>query len=250
MTEGTEGAGDLENLADYADGITISGVGEPGAAIRVEAGGVIRETVVNAAGDWSVNYTQTEIAGGERTVDVRVTATDPLGNVTVVTDKLVIDTVPHPVAIDAVTANNEVNEAEYDAGFSLTGTTSPNTTLTLVVEGGGRTVTRTVTSDADGRWEVGFPEGTLPAGSYQATATISTTDAAGNPSSVTRTFGVDTEVSVAFAPVAIAGDNMVNAAEAGGAITMTGTSAPGSSVSVAWAGATLAATTDADGTGR
>jgi hypothetical protein len=247
VTEGTESVGDIENLADYADGITIAGEGEVGAMIRIEVGGLDRQTMVAADGTWSFTFAQSEIAGGERTLDVQVTATDRLGNTTVVTDRLVIDTVPHPVAIDPVTANNVVTESEYDAGFTMTGTTSPNTTLTLVVEGGGRTVTRTVTSDATGAWTQSFAEGILPTGTYQATATISTVDAAGNPSTVSRTFAVDTEVDVAFASAPIAGDNIVSAAEAGGVITMTGTSAPGSSVSVAWAGATAPASTDAAG---
>ncbi|RGP37573.1 Ig-like domain-containing protein [Pseudotabrizicola alkalilacus] len=247
VTEGTESVNDIENLADYADGITIAGEGEPGASVQIDVGGLTRDTVINSQGNWSFNFTQTEIAGGERTLDVTVTATDPLGNVTVITDKLVIDTIPHPVSIDPVTENNLVNEAEYNAGFTMTGSTSPNTTVTLVVEGGGRTVTRTITSDASGNWEQSFPEGTLPAGTYQATATLTTVDNAGNPSSVTRSFDVDTDVDVAFASSAVAGDNIVNAVEAAGAITMTGTSAPGSAITVEWAGSTLPAATDADG---
>ena len=247
FTDGTESTGHIENLAAYADGITIAGESEAGATIKIEVGGHTREVLVGADGEWSFNFTQSEIAGGERTLDVKVTATDPLGNVTVVNDKLVIDTIPHPVSIDPVTANNVVNEAEYDAGFVMTGNTSPNTTVTLTVEGGGRVVTRTVTSDASGNWQQAFPEGTLPAGTYQATATLSAVDGAGNPSSVTRTFSVDTEVDVAFATAPIAGDNIVNAVEAAGAITMTGTSAPGSTISVSWANSTLPAATDAAG---
>ncbi|NEX46457.1 Ig-like domain-containing protein [Pseudotabrizicola algicola] len=247
VTTGTESVGDLENLADYADGITIAGEGEPGATVRIEVGGLTRDAVIDTQGNWSFTFSQSEIAGGERTLDVKVTATDPLGNTTVITDRLVIDTIPHPVSIDPVTENNLVNQAEYASGFSMTGSTSPNTTVTLVVEGGGQTVTRTITSDASGNWQQTFPQGTLPAGTYQATATLSTVDAAGNPSSVTRSFDVDTEISVAFDQNAIAGDNIVNAVEAAGAVTMSGTSAAGSTVVVEWAGSTRPATTDASG---
>ncbi|MDP2081206.1 MAG: Ig-like domain-containing protein [Pseudotabrizicola sp.] len=247
INEGTDSVGHIENLADYADGITIAGEGEVGASIRIEVGGLTRETVVDGQGNWAFTFTQDEIAGGERTLDVTVTATDPLGNTTVITDRLVIDTIPHPVSIDPVTDNNLVNEAEFNAGFTMTGSTSPNTAVTLVVEGGGRVVTRTITSDASGNWQQSFPEGTLPSGTYDATATLTTVDGAGNPSSTTRTFAVDTEVDVAFAPSAIAGDNIVNAVEAAGAITMTGTTAPGSAISVEWSGSRRPGTVDADG---
>lgn len=247
VTEGTESVGDIENLADYQDGVTIAGEGEIGAAIRIEVDGLTRETVVDANGNWSFNFTQTEIGGGERSVDVRITATDPLGNVTVLTDRLVIDTVPHPVAINPVTENNLVNEREYDAGFTMTGSTSPNTSVTLVINAGGQSVTRTFTSDASGNWQQEFLPGALPEGTYEATATLSTVDSAGNPSSITRTFNVDTEVNVAFGPLPIAGDDIVNAVEASGAITMSGTSAPGSVVTVDWAGQTVPAVSQPDG---
>jgi large repetitive protein len=248
FTEGTENVGHIENLVAYADGITISGTGEAGASVRIEVGGLVRDALVAPNGQWSFHFEQTEIAGGERTLDVRVTATDPLGNVTVINDRLVIDTIPHPVSIDPVTANNMVNEAEYNAGFTMTGTTSPNTNVTLVVNAGGTTLTRTFTSDASGQWQQSFPQGTLPSGTYEATATLSTVDAAGNTSSVTRNFAVDTDVSVSFAPEAISGDNIVNAVEAGGSVVMTGTSAPGSSISVSWAGTTrMADSVDANG---
>ncbi|MFN3722487.1 MAG: Ig-like domain-containing protein, partial [Paracoccaceae bacterium] len=247
FSAGTESVGDVENLNDYADGITIAGEGEVGATIRIDVGGLTRDTVVDGQGNWTFTFSQDEIAGGERTLDVTVTATDPLGNVTVITDQLVIDTIPHPVSIDLVTENNLINDGEFTNGFTMTGSTNPNTAVTLVVEGGGRTVTRTIISDADGNWSQAFSEGTIPAGTYQATATLTTIDGAGNPSSVTRTFDVDTEVDVAFGSTAVAGDNSVNAVEAAGVITMTGTSAAGSTISVEWAGSIRPADTDAAG---
>lgn len=243
VTEGTVGAGDLENLADYADGVTIAGTGEAGATVAVTVEGTTHTVTVGADGGWSVNFTQAEVAGGERTVDVTITATDPLGNQTVVTDTLEIDTIPHPITIDDVTADNTVSQAEFNAGFVIGGTTTAGAVITLEVAG----TTSTTTAAADGRWSVSFPQGSIAGGTYTATVTASTMDAAGNPSSSTATFDVDTEVTVAFAPNPIAGDNIVNMVEASGGVTMTGTSQAGSNVSVTWGGTTVAATTAADG---
>ncbi|MFN4129958.1 MAG: Ig-like domain-containing protein, partial [Paracoccaceae bacterium] len=237
VTTGTESVGHIENLADYADGITIAGEGEAGAAVRIEVGGLTRDSMIDAQGHWSFNFGQSEIAGGERTLDIKVTATDPLGNSTVITDKLVIDTVPHPVSIDPVTDNNLVNEAEHDTGFTMTGSTSPNTTVILVVEGGGATVSRTITSDASGNWQQEFPLGTLPAGTYQAAATLSTVDGAGNASSVTRSFDVDTEIGVTI-DANQAGDNVISGSERLAGITLTGTAHADATLSITFNGVT------------
>jgi hypothetical protein len=243
VTEGTVGAGDLENLADYADGVTIAGTGEAGATVAVKVEGTTHTVTVGADGGWSVNFTQAEVAGGERTAAVTITATDPLGNQTVVTDTLEIDTIPHPITINAVTADNTVSQAEFNAGFVIGGTTTAGAVITLEVAG----TTSTATAGADGRWSVSFPQGSIAGGTYSATVTASTVDAAGNPSSSTATFQVDTEVTVAFDPNPIAGDNVVNMVEATGGVTMTGTSQAGSNVSVTWGGTTIAATTAANG---
>jgi large repetitive protein len=243
VTEGTVGAGDLENLVDYEDGVTIAGTGEAGATVAVEIEGTTHGVTVGSDGTWSVTFTQTEVAGGERTVDVTITATDPLGNQTVVNDTLALDTIPYPVAINSVTSDNTVSQSEFNEGFAITGTTAAGAVITLQIAGS----TSTTTAGADGTWSVGFPPGSIAGGTYTATVTASTVDAAGNASSTSATFQVDTEVTVSFAPDPIAGDNIVNMMEATGGVTMTGSSQAGSSVSVEWGGRTLAATTAADG---
>ncbi len=244
VTDGTQSTGDIENLAEYQDGVTIAGEGEPGAVIVVAVDGASRSTTVDAAGDWTVTFTQTEVAGGERTTPVTVTATDPLGNVTTISDTLVLDTVPHPVEIERITPDNTVSQAESDAGFNISGTTTAGAVITLELAD----TTRTVTAGVDGGWSVTFAPGTIAGGTYTATVTASTVDDAGNTSSTTRTFGVDTEVTVAFAPDPIAGDNIVNMAESTAGVTISGTSQAGSSVAVNWGATTLPATTAADGT--
>lgn len=242
FTEGTQGAGDLENLAAWQNGVQIGGTGEAGATVLVEINGQSRTATVGANGQWTVSFSQTQVPGGEYTVPVKVTATDVNGNVTVVTDTLVVDTVPHPIAIGTVAGDNVVNGAEASAGFAIAGTTTAGATVTVVIGG----LTRTATAGTDGSWSVSIASGSLQAGEYDATITASTVDAAGNPSSTTRTIRVDTATAVAInGPVA--GDDIVNATEAGAGVTLTGTAQPGASVQVAWAGATLPATVGADG---
>lgn len=243
VTEGTKGAGDIENLVDYQNGVTIAGEGEVGAAIVVTVDGVSRNTVVNAAGTWTVTFTQTEVGGGERSTPVTVRATDALGNVTTITDTLVLDTIPNPVDINRVTADNTVSQSEFNSGFMISGTTAAGATITLELG----LITRTVTAGADGSWSTTIAAGTILGGTYNATVTASTVDAAGNASSTMRTFAVDTEVTVAFAPNPIAGDNIVNLAESSMGVVVNGISQPGSTVMVQWGNINVPANSSADG---
>lgn len=254
ITEGAKSTGDVENAAEYADGVTIGGTGEAGAAIKVEVTvdgkTQTQTTTVGADGSWSVTYGTSQIPAGEHEFPVKVTATDALGNAHVITDTLVVDTVPHPIGFDEVTDKNIVNGAENAGGFVITGTSTAGATLTVTLtDAGGNAIggSRTVTVGADGKWSLNYAAGSLPAGEYDATVTATTTDAAGNSSTHSHGFRVDTSTSVAFAPTKIAADDVVNAVEAGAGVTMTGTTQPGNTVSVEWGGTTRQASVAADG---
>ena len=239
VTDGTKTAGHVENIEGFKDGVTIGGTGSPGAAIVVVIEGAEQTTTADDTGSWSVTFPPGTIAGGEREPVVTVTAT--LGNQTsTVTETLVIDTVPHALSIHSVTSDNTVSGGERDRGFTISGSTEPGAEVTISFAG--QTYTRT--ANDEGTWSVDIAAGGISAGTYEATVTATTRDAANNPSSTTRTFDVDTEASVAFSAGAIAGNDIVNQNEAGRGITMTGTSEPGSAVSVTWGTTTLPAESD------
>ncbi|NBE07236.1 hypothetical protein GU920_06795 [Rhodobacter sp. CCP-1] len=107
----------------------------------------------------------------------------------------------------------------------------------------------TVTADANGNWSHSLPAGTFPPGTYTRTVTATTMDAAENPTTVTRTINIDTEMSVAINPAPFATDNVVNLAEAGGTLTLSGTAAADATrVEVQWNGQPIPATLNGDGT--
>jgi hypothetical protein len=243
VTDGAKSTSDVENAAEYADGVTIAGEGEVGASIVVKVGEHTQTTTVGSDGTWSVTFPTSQIEPGEYEIPFTVTATDAVGNDTVLNDVLVIDTVPHPIAVNPVTADNTVNGAEAAAGFQITGTSTAGASLSVTIQG----VTRVVTVGSDGAWSVSYAPGSLTPGEYDATISATTTDAAGNSSTTSHTFRVDTMTTVAFAPMPVATDDIVNATEAAGGVTMTGSAQPGATVQVAWNGATLPATVAADG---
>lgn len=243
ITEGAKSTGDIENAAEYTDGVTIGGTGEIGAGIVVTVNGHTQTTTVSSTGTWTVTFPTSQIPAGEYEVPFTVKATDPLGNKTVINDTLVIDTVPHPITFNPVTQDNTINHSENGAGFTISGTSTAGATLVVTLQG----ISQTVTVGSNGSWTASYTAGSLTAGEYDATITATTTDVAGNVTNSSHTFRVDTTTSVAFAPVAIAADNVINAVEAAAGVTMTGTAQPGATVQVAWNGATLPATVASNG---
>ncbi|MCU0800436.1 MAG: Ig-like domain-containing protein [Rhodobacteraceae bacterium] len=244
LVSGFERNGDVENLVEHADGVTLTGTSESGASLTVTVNGHTKTVTVGATGTWSVNFTTAELPGGEYTVPAVIRATDPLGNVTIVNDRVVIDTVPNTITFNAVTADNTVNNAEATAGFSITGSGTPNTTIAITLQG----LTQSVTVGADGGWTLSWAAGTLTPGEYEALISATSTDAAGNVRTATHTMRVDTATSVAFAATPVEGDNTVNGTERLDGVTLTGTTQPGATVTVEWQGTTLPATVAADGT--
>lgn len=244
VSEGTKSTADCVDAAGYPNGVTISGMGEAGAAIEVTVGRFSQATTVSTVGTWSVTFPPSQLAAGELEIPCTITAMDRLGNCTVLEDTLVIDTIPHSITFDTVTGDNTVNFTESQSGLTITGLSTAGAALTVTLQG----LSQQTTVAANGTWSVTFPIGTLPGGGeYSATVTATSTDAAGNVATSTQTFQVDTMTSVGFASAAVATDNIVNAAEAAGGVVLSGTSQPGSSVSVAWNGTTLTTTAGFNG---
>jgi hypothetical protein len=249
-TDGTVSAGDVENLVEYANGVTVAGEGEAGATIDVTVGEGTSQhtqsTTVKDDGTWDVTFTQTQIAGGEYTLPVTITATDPMGNQTVITDQIAIDTVPNPLSFNSVTADNTINKTEAAGIVNVTGTSTAGAAVTVMMEGN----SQTVTTDAQGNWSVTYPAGTFATSDGTRTFTATTVDAAGNTSSSTHTMLVDTTTTVTFSAGNLTADNIINGTEANEGVTLTGTAEAGSqSVSVQWNGVTLPVDTlNADGT--
>ena len=131
VTEGTQATGDIENLAEYANGVTLRGTSEAGATVSVTLGvpgtpgAITHEAQMNADGTWSVTFTPQEIAGGERTQTVTIIATDRLGNVgTPLTEIIELDTIAPPLSLNAVAGDDLVNRAESLSQVLITGTRS------------------------------------------------------------------------------------------------------------------------------
>ncbi|MEE3359386.1 MAG: Ig-like domain-containing protein [Pseudomonadota bacterium] len=237
---------DVVNFAEAQDGVVLTGTSDPNQMVTVTLGGVSRNVMTNAQGIWTANFLSSEIPQGTYEAQITATITDAAGNTLTRTDSVSIDTEVQnfSVSTDPVEGDGIVNGVEASNGIVLTGSTEPGAAVTVTFEG----VTRAANVDANGNWSVAFAAGEVPAGTYTTTAVINTTDMAGNSTQTTQTFQVDTLVdTLTGTNEFIAGDGVVNAAEAAQGLTLTGTVERGSTVQVTINGVTHTATVDANG---
>ncbi len=242
MTSGVESTGDLVNGDTHTNGTVITGTGEAGASLEVTIDGVTHSTTVDGNGDWSVTFASGEIQTGEYSTSVSITSTDTRGNSTTTTETLVVDTVPPQMTLMNVEGDNTISFAEASDGVTLQGTGEAGASMSVTFQG----ITRTTTVAADGSWSVDYAAGEITPGTYDADITLSSTDAAGNTSTSSHSVHVDTENALTL-NTPIAGDDVINAAEAGAGVSFDGTSEPNATVQVTFQGITRTVTADASG---
>ncbi|GAB3242525.1 Ig-like domain-containing protein [Chitinimonas naiadis] len=229
-------ADNIVNAAESAANITVTGkvTGEfkAGDAITLSVNGHDYHTTAAADGSYSVAVAGADLAA-DTSIDATVLAHDTAGNVgsaNAVHNHTVDTTASARIALDVVTSDNTVNAAEAASNVAITGTVSGDVkvgdTVTLTV--GSQTYSGTV--QAGNVFSINVAGSDLVAnGSHSITASVTTTTAAGNTATATSTgnYLVDTtapdSATTSITVNSITADNIVNAAEAGGNITVSGT---------------------------
>ena len=237
---------DVINAAEASDGVVLSGTADPGAIVTVSMGGVSHTVVAGANGLWQATYAPGEIAPGTYTASIEAQTTDGAGNTRTATDSVQVDTQVDNMSVsaDTVGGNGVINGAERAAGVTVTGTTEPGSTVMVTM--GGVSVQATV--DASGNWTASYSTAQISTGEQTLALEVTATDAAGNVKTLNDTVELDTLVNtLTFAAGNVAGDNVVNAAEASDGISLSGSVEPGSTGLVDFHGTTLTASVDAAG---
>ena len=132
---------------------------------------------------------------GDGTWTVNVSGKDAAGNTVSGSQTIGVDTTAPTLAVDTLAQDNIINAAEHSQPLTLTGKTNAEAGQIVTVTLNGKNYNATVGSD--GTWSV-----TLPAGEVQAmangghTLTVNVSDKAGNGSSTTADFTVDTAAPV------------------------------------------------------
>ncbi|QBM34054.1 BapA/Bap/LapF family large adhesin [Acinetobacter baumannii] len=210
-------ADNVINASEASGNVTVTGVlkNVPADAANTVVTVVINgqtytATVDSTAGTWTVSVPGSGLtADADKTIDAKVTFTDAAGNSSSVNDTqtYTIDT----TAPDAPVIN-PVNGTD-----PITGTAEPGSTVTVTYPDGSTT---TVVAGPDGTWTV--PNPGLNDGDK---VTAIATDPAGNPSlpgtAIVDAVGPNTD-GVNFTVDSVTADNVINASEASGNVTVTG----------------------------
>ncbi len=172
------------------------------------------------------------LADADRIVDASVTTStgDPAGEATATDSQpFTVDTTPPTASItlDQITADNVIDAAEAGGTVAITGTVGGDVadgdTVTLVINGIDYTGTvsgGTFSIDVPGSALVNDPDTTV-----EASVTTSTGDVNGEATATaSQPYTVDTNLPTATIDLdPITADNVLNAAEAGGTVAVTGT---------------------------
>ncbi|KKJ26155.1 type 1 secretion target domain-containng protein [Enterobacter hormaechei subsp. hoffmannii] len=212
------------NAAEKGQDLVLSGSSsnvEAGQTVTIIFAGKTWTTMVDANGDWTCTVPAAELSGlKDGDVSVQVSVTNMNGNAASSSQAFSVDTAAPAVTINTISADNMLNAAEAAQDLTLSGTSTAEAGQTVTVTFNGNQYTAQV--QANGSWTLDVPAADLAGiadGSAAVTATVS--DKAGNPASAGASVLVDTTVPQITFNI-VAGDDIVNIAEHGQALIVTG----------------------------
>ncbi|MDY4314628.1 Ig-like domain-containing protein [Pectobacterium actinidiae] len=217
-----------------------------GTLLTITLNDVVYQTRINADGSWSLmlpSEALAALANGEYAL--KVSSAD--GTEASIT--LLVDTTAPTLTLEALTGDDLLTADELQSALDLLGSTSPaeaGQTVSVTLNG----ITYTGIVAADGSWKVTLPADALLAltnGDY--TLSVSLTDKAGNTTTQSKTFTVNTNIE-AINISTVSADNYLNALEAQQPLTINGTTAniaAGQTVTLTLNGKTYTATVGTNG---
>ncbi len=255
ITINTIATDDVINAAEKGANLTLSGTTtnvEPGQTVTVTFGGKNYTASVASDGSWSATVPAADLALlTDGSASAQASVSNINGNSASAVHNYSVDSSAPTIIINTVASDNIVNASEADAGVTVSGSTTAEAGQIVTVTLNSPTVqTYQATVQADGSWSINIPAADLEAltdGSHTLTATVN--DKAGNPASTTHNLAVDLTVPVLTINT-IAGDDIINAAEHGQALVISGSSTGGEAgdvVTVTLNSKTYTTTLDASG---
>ena len=228
------------NAKEAAAPVKVMGTAAPNSKVALwltDEKNPLAEVQADANGKWEAGVPlPAGLADGKHVLSV--TTTNAQGNTATSKAEFTLDKTPPAPAANLKLEGNDTTITSLEAknGVSLSGTGEAGTKVTVSI-GGGKTQTATV--GANGGWKVEFKEGDLPMpGQGNSTNTafnVVLQDKAGNDSAVaTQNVTLQGPLLPLGKPIisTIAGDDIINAAEAQGAVSVSGIADAGSIVKV------------------
>ncbi|QMB00644.1 Ig-like domain-containing protein [Escherichia fergusonii] len=255
ITINTIATDDVINAAEKGADLTLSGTTtnvEPGQTVTITFGGKNYTASVASDGSWTATVPAADLTAlAEGSASAQASVSNVNGNSASAVHSYSVDSSAPTIIINTVASDNIVNGSEADAGVTVSGSTTAEAGQIVTITLNSPTVqTYQATVQADGSWSINIPAADLAAltdGSHTLTATVN--DKAGNPASTTHNLAVDLTVPVLTINT-IAGDDIINAAEHGQALVISGSSTGGEAgdvVTVTLNSKTYTTTLDASG---
>ncbi|EFA7768007.1 Ig-like domain-containing protein, partial [Escherichia coli O157:H7] len=243
---------DVVNIIEHAQAQVITGSSSgfaAGTALTVVINNQTYAATVLANGSWSVGVPATDVSNWPAgTLNITVSGANSAGTQTSITHPLTVDLTAVAISMNSITSDDAINAAEKGAALTLSGSTSGvEAGQTVTVTFGGKTYSATVA--ANGSWSTSVPAADMAAlrdGDASAQASVSNVN--GNSATTTHAYSVDASAPTVTINT-IAGDDILNAAEAGAALTITGSSTAeaGQTVTVTLNGTNYTGTVQTDG---
>ena len=195
---------------------TVSGTADPNATVHftVDGTAVTQTATASANGAWT--FSPTGLADGPHTIVASETNTGGTGSASV---SFTLDT-KAPTVTSQLASDTGVSATDkITSNATVSGTAAPNAVVSFTVDG--KAVAATATADASGKWS--FTPTGLADGAH--TVVASQTDAAGNASSASLSFTLDTTAPAVTAQAMASAQTQ--------ALTLAATSSAGSTASAA-----------------
>ncbi|ADV50090.1 Two component regulator three Y domain-containing protein [Cellulophaga algicola DSM 14237] len=220
------------NIIEASGPISITGVvaGDfnTGDIVSLLINGTTISGAINAAGAFTIAVSGADLSSdSDTTVVGTISSTDTAGNVgTGTSNKLYnVDTMA-PIATEVTTISTDTGSNTSDGITSdntllINGTAEANSSVEVFIDG---VSIGTTTTDSSGNWTFDHTALSLPDGDY--TITAQATDIAGNTGVLSTDFAITIDTALPILTLIIddiTADNVINASEAAGSVTITGT---------------------------
>ncbi|PUE07619.1 type I secretion C-terminal target domain-containing protein [Limnohabitans sp. T6-20] len=223
------------NLAETQLDQTLTGLGEAGATITIELGGLAARTAtVSSNGRWSTSFTAAEMQGLSGSPALTVTETDLAGNTATQNRTLSVNTVPLS-AQPSLTSPVSVLWSAQAQPLTLTGSGPTNTRVYLHLVGSRGAVDLGPAEVVNGHWSLTLASAqmrtVLGAGDVSVQLWASSADGAQSSQVVPGSFVLQSEVPSPSLLV-VAEDDTINLAEKQAGVVIEGTGVAGHTVAL------------------
>ncbi|GHL45308.1 hypothetical protein ECZU29_01580 [Escherichia coli] len=212
------------NTPEHTQAQIISGTvtgAQAGDIVTVTLNNSDYTTVVDGSGNWSLGVPASVVSGlVDGSYPVSVSVTDKAGNTGSQSLTVTVDTAAPMIGINTIAGDDVINASEKGADVQITGTSDQpvNTAITVTLNG----QNYTTTTDASGNWSVTVPALAVTAlGQANYTVTAAVTNSIGNSNTASHNVLVDSALPGVTINL-VATDDIINAAEAGVAQTISG----------------------------